>query len=128
QGRAAEFGSGSASLRANRKCGCPGRLDRKCWKPICIGSTRKGLQHRKHSGSGAGGGREERRYPELSQRDVAQIQNQSGRIAGYGGKTLDAARRGYDTVLRSFESLQHRNEVRPIRRELCASSTFFPAT
>ena len=40
----------------------------------------------------------------------AQIQNPGGRIAGYGGKALDAARRGYDTVTRSPESLQHRNE------------------
>ena len=39
---------------------------------------------------------------------VAQIQNQGGRIAGYGGKALDAARRGHDTVTRSPESLQHR--------------------
>ena len=105
---AADFGNRSADLRANRKCGCPGRLDRTCWKPICIGPARKGLQHRKHSGSGAGGGRQERRCPELSQRDVAQIQNQSGRIAGYGGKALDAARRGHDTFTRSLESLQHR--------------------
>ena len=69
--------------------------------------------------------REERRCPELSQRDVAQIQNQSGRIAGYGGKALDAARRGHDTVNRSLESLQHRNEVDPILRELEASIPFF---
>ena len=64
---AADFGNGSANLRANRKCGCPGRLDRTCWKPICIGPAREELQHRKHSGSGAGGGGEERRCPELSQ-------------------------------------------------------------
>ena len=39
---------------------------------------------------------------------VAQIQNQGGRIAGYGGKALDAARRGDDTFTRSPEGLQHR--------------------
>src|SRR5262249_35471987 len=107
---ASEFGSGSANLRANRKRGCPGGLDRTCWKPICIGPARKGLQHWKYSGSGAGGGRQERRSPELSQRNRTQIQNQGGRIAGYGGTALDAARRGYDTVIRSVESLFHRNE------------------
>ena len=40
---------------------------------------------------------------------VAQIQNQGGRIAGHGGKALDAPRRGYDTVTRSPEGLQHRH-------------------
>ena len=85
-----------------------GRLDRKSWKPICAGPARQELQHRKHSGSGAGGGGEERRCPELSQPDRAQIQNPGGRIAGDGGKALDAARRGHDTVTRSPEGLQHR--------------------
>ncbi len=46
-------------------------------------------------------GGEERRCPELSQPDRAQIQNPGGRIAGYRGKALDAARRGDDTVTRS---------------------------
>ena len=55
--------------------------------------------------------------PELSQRDVAKISNQSGRVAGDRGEALDAARRGHDTVIRSLESLQHRNEVEPILRE-----------
>ena len=36
-----------------------------------LGLARKELQHRKHSGSGAGGGGEERRCPELSQSDRA---------------------------------------------------------
>ena len=48
---------------------------------------------------------------------VAQIQNQGGRIAGYGGKALDAARRGDDTFTRSLESLQHGNEGDLILRE-----------
>ena len=47
---AADFGSGSADLRANCRCGCLGRLDRTCWKPVRIGLARKELQHRKHSG------------------------------------------------------------------------------
>ena len=42
---------------------------------------------------------------------AAQIQNPGGRIAGYGGKALDAARRGDDTFTRSTESLQHGNKV-----------------
>ena len=63
------------------------------------------------------GGREERGCPELSQSDRAQIQNQGGRIAGDGGKALDAARRGHDIVTRSLESLQHRTEVELILRE-----------
>ncbi len=117
QRRAADSGNRSAGLRANRKRGCPGGLDRTCWKPICLGPARKELQHRKHSGSAAGGGRTERGCPERSQRDRAQIQNQGGRIAGHGGKALDAARRGHDTFARSLESLQHRNEVEPVLRE-----------
>ena len=46
---AADFGSGSANLRANGKCHGSGRLDRQPWKPICIGPAREELQHRKHS-------------------------------------------------------------------------------
>ena len=81
---AAEPGSGSANLRANCQCGCSGRLDRTCWKSICVGPARKELQHRKHSGPGAGGGDQERRRPERSQSDRAQFQNPGGRIAGHG--------------------------------------------
>ena len=92
-----------------------------------IGPARKGLQHRKHSGSAAGGRRQERGCPELSQRDVAQIQNQGGRIAGYRGTALDAARRGHDIVNRSLESLQHGNESGPILRD-GRGHTFLPAS
>ena len=59
-------------------------------------------------------------------RDRAQIQNPGGRIAGDGGKALDAARRGDDTFTRSPEGVQHRNEGEPILRE-CRGHTFFPA-
>ena len=41
-------------------------------------AARKGLQHRKHSGSAAGGSRQERGCPELSQRDVAQFRTRVG--------------------------------------------------
>ena len=53
-------------------------------------------------------GGEERRCPERAESDRSQIQNPGGRIAGDGGKALDAARRGDDTVTRSPEGLQHR--------------------
>ena len=70
-------------------------------------------------------GGEERRRPELPQSDRAQTQNSAGRIAGDGGKALDAARRGDDTVTRSPEGLQHRNEGDRILRELSRGHTFF---
>ena len=69
---------------------------------------------------------QERRCPERSQSSRAQIQNAGGRIAGDGGKALDAARRGDDTFTRSPEGLQHRNEGGHILRE-CRGHTFFPA-
>ena len=59
-------------------------------------------------------------------RDRAQIQNPGGRIAGYGGKALDAARRGDDIFTRSLEGLQHRNQGERILRE-CRGHTLFPA-
>ena len=43
QRRASELGISAANLRANCKCGCPGRLDRTCWKPVRVGPARKGL-------------------------------------------------------------------------------------
>ena len=45
---AADFGSGSADLRANRKCHGSRRLDRQPRKPIRIGPAREELQHGKH--------------------------------------------------------------------------------
>ena len=71
-------------------------------------------------------GGEERRCPERSESSRAQTQNSAGRIAGDGGKALDAARRGDDTFTRSPEGLQHRNEGGRILRE-CRGHTFFPA-
>ena len=62
---AADFGSGSANLRANGKCRGSGRLDRQPWKPIRVGPARQGLRHRKHSRSGADPGGQERRRSEL---------------------------------------------------------------
>ena len=41
-------------------------------------------------------------------RDRSQTQNPAGRIASDGGKALDAARRGDDTVTRGPEGVQHR--------------------
>ena len=57
--------------------------------------------------------------------DRSQIQNPGGRIAGDGGKALDAARRGDDTVTRSPEGLQHRNEGDRILRDYAAAIPFF---
>ena len=90
------------------------------------GLAREELQHRKHSGSGAGAGGEERRCPELPQPDRAQIQNPGGRIAGYGGKALDAARRGHDTVTRSPKAYSTGMKVGRIRRDE-PRHTLFPA-
>ena len=62
----------------------------------------------------------------LSQ-DRAQIQNPGGRIAGDGGKALDAARRGDDTVTRSLEGVQHRHEGGLIAPGMTAGHALFPA-
>ena len=66
---AADFGSGSASLRANRKCHDSGRLDRQSWKRIRIGPARQELQYRKHSRSRADSGGAEGGRSELPERD-----------------------------------------------------------
>ncbi len=106
------------------QCRDSGRLDRKPWKPICAGLARQELQHRQHPGSGADPGGQARGRPQLSQSDRPQIQNQGGRIAGDGGKALDAARRGHDTVARSPQGLQHRNEGARILRGSAAAYLF----
>ena len=63
---------------------------------------------------------------ELSEPDRSQVQNPGGRIACYGGKALHAALGGDDTVTRSPQGLQHRNEGGRIRRDR-RGHTFFPA-
>ena len=60
----------------------------------------------RHAGSGADPGGKARGRPEFPQSDRPQIQNPGGRIAGHGGKALDAARRGHNTFPRSLEGLQ----------------------
>ena len=78
-----------------------------------------------HPRSGADPGGEERRRPERAQSDREQLQNPSGRIARDGRKALDAARGGDDTVARSAEGLQHRNEGDRIRRDVPRRMPFF---
>ena len=104
---------------------CSGRLDRQPWKPICIGLARKALQYGQYPGSRADPGGKTRGCPEFPQSDRAQFQNPGGRIAGDGGKALDAACRGYDTVTRSSQGLQHRNKGEPIRPAVRRPYPFF---
>ena len=75
---------------------------------------------------GAGGGGKERGCPELSHSNRPSIQNPGGRIAGDGGRALDAARAGDDIFTGSLESLQHRSQGGPIFRA-CGGHTFLPA-
>ena len=70
---------------------------------------------------------EERRRPERAQSNRAHIQNPGGRIAGDGGKALDAARRGDDIVTRSPEGVQHRHEGGLTSGELSRGHTVLPA-
>ena len=95
----------AGDLRAHRRHGCPGRLDCKPRKSVCLVVTGQKLQHRRHPGAGTGAGGQKRRSSECAHSDCNSNQGEAGRVAGNHPRALDGPRAGNHTLAGSLEGV-----------------------